>query len=229
MKAKLILWLLQQLTSHRGRSALVAALILLLVPLVIITSVVPITVPLVTDDQMDLYREHAENGLPPGVEVDWRHMVAIDAVRNRQDFSGVNAESIKESGELFTHCELETHMETKPITVELQEVGDLYSWTFTLDQESEVWWQTEAEQGAASVDMTGGGKPVSSGKLEPGTYTLFIEATEAPALIHVDLYVVTEVQVCTAKPPDQVMAELGFTPDERELAQVFMNTLADVA
>lgn len=229
MKAKLVLWLLQQLNSHRGRSALVAAVILLLVPLVIITSVVPITIPLVTDEQMDLYREQAENGMPPGVEVDWRHMVAIDAVRNRQDLSGVNASTISETGVLFTHCQLVTHMQTNPITAELQNLGDLYTWTFTLDQEAEVWWETGAEQGAASVDMMSGGSPVSSGKLEAGTYTLFIEATEAPALIHVDLYVVTEIQVCHGKTPDQVMAELGFTPDERELAQVFMNTLADVA
>ncbi|MFZ5823446.1 MAG: hypothetical protein ACOY94_03765 [Bacillota bacterium] len=229
MKARLILWLIQALGSRRGQGFVVALVLLLLAPLFIVSHVVPITIPLVSEEQIQQYKAVAQ-GLPPGVEVDWRQMVAVDAVQYRQDFSQVDLTRITQTGAAFTFCETQTNVQMHPITFEAQAVGDTYNYTFGLDGPGEVSWSVTEEQGAASVDLTNGaGQPVSGGPLDPGYYTLWIEATQAPALIHVDLYTVSEVQVCHGKPVDQVMAEMGFSEDEKQLAHVFMNTLSDMA
>lgn len=119
--------------------------------------------------------------------------------------------TIIETGVAFMSCEWHTSMQAHPISVELQAVGDLYTYGFSLSDPAEVWWEVDQVQGSASIDLTDGtGRPISGGELDRGPYTLWIEATEAPGKIDVDLYVVSEVQICHGKPVAQATTSTWY-------------------
>jgi len=65
-------------------------------------------VPLVSYEQVQIYvttaekvSESTKNIYSDGVEVDWKNLVAIDAVRFNQDFSKSNRDEIEELAKMF--------------------------------------------------------------------------------------------------------------------------------
>lgn len=95
-------------------SALKFALLFIFIPIVFLTLVFagPITayekVPLVGYEQVQMYittaervSESTKNPYSDGVEVDWKDLVAIDAVRFNQDFSKANRDEIEELAKMF--------------------------------------------------------------------------------------------------------------------------------
>ncbi|EIV99927.1 M23 family metallopeptidase [Thermoanaerobacter siderophilus] len=90
------------------------ALLFILVPIVFLTLAFagPITavekIPLVSYEQIQMYisiakkvSESTKNPYSEGVEIDWRQLVAIDAVRFKQDFSEANPQEVEELAKLF--------------------------------------------------------------------------------------------------------------------------------
>ncbi|MBP2071395.1 M23 family metallopeptidase [Thermoanaerobacterium saccharolyticum] len=105
-------------------SALKFALLFIFIPIVFLTLVFagPITayekVPLVSYEQVQMYisiaekvSESTKNPYSDGVEVDWKNLVAIDAVRFNQDFSKANRDEIEELAKMFV--EITGYIEVK--------------------------------------------------------------------------------------------------------------------
>jgi murein DD-endopeptidase MepM/ murein hydrolase activator NlpD len=90
------------------------AVLFILIPVVFLTFTFagPITavekIPLVSYEQIQMYisiakkvSESTKNPYSEGVEIDWKQLVAIDAVRFRQDFSKANSQEAEELAKLF--------------------------------------------------------------------------------------------------------------------------------
>jgi len=90
------------------------AVLFILIPVVFLTFTFagPITavekIPLVSYEQIQMYisiakkvSESTKNPYSEGIEIDWRQLIAIDAVRFRQDFSKANPQEVEELANLF--------------------------------------------------------------------------------------------------------------------------------
>ena len=89
--------------------ALAVALVLPFALVAVITSVVA-SMPLSPDELLMAYIEEAERSPVEGLR--YEQLVAVDAVRFRQDFSRVTPETIRETIQFFTHCETVTNPKT---------------------------------------------------------------------------------------------------------------------
>lgn len=217
MNPRMILLLLQFLTSQRGRGLLVGLGILLLVPMALASSVVPLVMPLASDGQLQDYQDVAD-GMP--VPVDWKAVIAVDAVRYHQDFSEVDLLKVAETATKFMACH-NVH-DSYPVSFSAGSVGESITEAVVLTQESDVSWEVHQIEGSATVKFqTSDGEPAGSGHHEAGAYELVITATEVPTNYHVDLSV--DSVVCEGRRLEEVLDDLGLDEGDRAMVLGLIN------
>lgn len=205
------------------RAAVALVTVGVLLGCTLLSSVV-LGVPLVSDQQLREYAEVAAELRP--VEVPWQALVALDAVRYRQDFSRVTKAFMRETAALFVACRRE--VERYSYTDRLGRVGAVTRHPLRVPVPSEVNWKVEERQGGVRTELQNSlDQPVAGNLVEPGYYTLLVQATEAPAEYHLELEVIAGEKVCYGRSLDDVMASLGFSPEDREMARELLNAFEE--
>jgi len=221
MQARLILVILQILSSPKGRGLLVGLLILLLMPVALVTGAMHVLMPMASDDHLQDYQDVAD-GMP--VPVDWKAMMAVDAVRHHQDFSQVDLLQIADTAADFMACS--NVQDEHVFAFDATTAGESSTYPVVLTHDSDVWWEVEVSQGSASVDFqTSDGQPAGSGHNPAGGYRLIVTADAVPAAGFVTLHV--ESVVCHGKPLEETLDDLGLNADERAMVLGLINSFND--
>lgn len=180
----------------------------------------PMTLPMVQDRHLTLYQAVARSTTP---QIDWRELLAVDAVRLKQDFSQVTRESVERTAQLFVVCHSES--KTWDMALTFETVGETWSTNVVLSVPSSIRTSTAVRSGRVQVEVLDGlDHPVGGSGLEPGAYAVRVTAVEVPADVTLTVTEEQSEPTCYGRPMAEVMAELGFSPDDVAMAQEILKS-----
>lgn len=182
----------------------------------------PVTLPLVEDHHLTLYQVIAREQSAP---VDWREMLAVDAVRFHQDFSLATRETVEETAGLFVACRHSGR--TWQQVLAFTAVGESWATNVILSVRSTVTVSKTDRAGRSFVEFLDSMDNPASGELEPGAYTLRVTAQAVPTDVVLDVTEEEAEPTCYGRPMAEVMEELGFSPEDQSLAMEILAGFGD--
>lgn len=214
LKLALLLW-----QHRRPIAAVVLTLLAIPVGLATVLAAALASVPLVSDQQIALYAVAAER--LPASGIGWEQMIAIDAVRFKQDFAKVTPETIRETAWMFVACGSDDHVEE--LHYHLPRAWATIMHPVTIGVPSTVSWTLHISEGAPGVTLVNGqDEVVATSSVDPGRYFLRIMPLVPDTRFHLVLTVSPLDLACEGRPLDEVMDQLGFDPTQREMARNMM-------
>lgn len=182
-----------------------------------------VTTPMVTDEIIDKYVAAAERLGVNGAK--WQELMAVDAVRFRQDFSKVTDTTINETAWLFAACSTKTRHEAFEHT--LSRRGESVTQMIHLAKPGRITWTLESAGPPPTAELLDSlDRPVGEGDLSAGVYYLRVTATQEQTTFRLVVEVETDGLTCQSRPIEDVMAQLGFPPEDRELAISLLQAFA---
>jgi murein DD-endopeptidase MepM/ murein hydrolase activator NlpD len=182
----------------------------------------PVTLPLAEDRHLTLYQAIARE---QPTSVDWREMLVIDAVRFHQDFSQAIRPKVEETARLFVACRHDGRRWQQILT--FTTVGESWATTIVLTVRSTITVRETERGGSTFVELLDSLDQPASGELEPGAYTLRATAQRVPAETVLDVTEEAAEATCYGRPMAEVMEELGFSPDDQQLALEILQGFGD--
>lgn len=141
-------------------------LLIVLLPMILIIFmfILPLTiyktVPYINAEQIEIYKEAAQNVSKTSAKVDWKCLVAIDAVGLENDFSKCNLREAEKLGRMFIEEHTETDSEGHSHTVytlrSLDEVLSMLNFNDEQRQDVYSYLQALAEQYGGTIDGSDG-------------------------------------------------------------------------
>jgi len=178
-----------------------------------------IAVPMVSDEQIQLYVSVAQS---MEAEVPWQTLVAVDAVRYRQDFSKVNRRSVQETANLLVACDQQ--VTDHGYSWVMESVGESMASQIIVAVPSTIAWTIHQETGEiVAVLVDSRDQPVSGDQLQPGFYALVLTAITVPAPYRAEIKVTAEERICYGRPLEDVLDDLGFSDDDRYLVAALLD------
>lgn len=171
-----------------------------------------VSIPAVTDNHLELYQQVVRER---GLQIPYHALIAVDAVRFRQDFSQVDRGTVEETADLFALCVPFQAVEFRFIWTTPQTIG----YGFMAPREGTVNLEIlDVEPHEAQVSIVGDmNRNYQSGAvLPPGEYHLLVSTRPAGKGFRVRVSM--ELRPCGPQEVAKVMDDLGLVGDDRQMA-----------
>lgn len=175
------------------------------------------SIPFVDNGHLNAYQQVVE---ARQLQIPWPALVAVDAVRYRQDFSQVDRETIEKTADLFAQCS-----GFRPVDQVMEKSPEKeYGIAFGVPRPATVTYSVSEATGdvtAQVVDAKGIVYP-SGSSLQPGTYQLKIRVSDLSTRYRLRLSL--DMKRCGPPEVEQAMDRLGLQGDDRKMVLNIMAT-----